>query len=71
MVLMAPPVLSRRVTSFAELELLHSAPLMDHALRDSCFQPAWNASVSGFTLAVRDGRIGLGKQTFPCLGGAG
>lgn len=66
MVPIGSPVL-RRVTSFAELELLHSAPLMDVTLlRDRWgFQPAWNAEecLEDFTLAVR-GRIGLGKRTF-------
>jgi phosphohistidine swiveling domain-containing protein len=51
--------------SFAELELVQSAPLMDTSrLRDEFgFQPAWNSDecVEDFALAVR-GRVTLGKR---------
>lgn len=61
------PRVLRRVTSFAELELVQRAPLMDVTrLRDQWgFQPAWNAEecLEDFALAVR-GRICLGKRVF-------
>jgi nucleoside-diphosphate-sugar epimerase/phosphohistidine swiveling domain-containing protein len=57
--------LQRRLASFAELELVQSAPLMDTSrLCDEWkFLPAWTAgeSVEDFALAVR-GRISLGKR---------
>ena len=55
----------RGLTSFAELELLQSAPLMDTSrLREQWgFLPAWNSEecVEDFALAVR-GRITLGQR---------
>ncbi|OSC35641.1 sugar epimerase family protein [Mycobacterium decipiens] len=65
MVSMGAGALRRRVASFAEFELVQSAPLMDVTqLRDEWgFQPAWNADecLEDFTLAVR-GRVSLGKR---------
>jgi nucleoside-diphosphate-sugar epimerase/phosphohistidine swiveling domain-containing protein len=55
----------RGPTSFAELELMQSAPLMDTSrLRDEwAFRPAWNSyeCVEDFALAVR-GRVVVGKR---------
>ena len=55
----------RGLTSFAELELLQSAPLMDTSrLRDQWgFLPAWSSDecVEDFALAVR-GRVAIGRR---------
>lgn len=57
--------LGRWIRSFAELELVQGAPVMDTtALRDGWgFQPVWSAAeaVEDFALAVR-GRLCLGKR---------
>ena len=59
------PLHGPRLTSFAELESVQTAPLMDTSrLRDEwAFQPAWNADecVDDFSLAVR-GRITIGRR---------
>ncbi len=55
----------RGLASFAELELVQSAPLMDTSrLRDEWgFRPAWNSDecIEDFALAVR-GRVAVGKR---------
>ncbi|OBF83742.1 hypothetical protein A5791_02710 [Mycobacterium sp. 852002-51163_SCH5372311] len=60
-----PSGLRRRVTSFAELELIQRAPALDTArLRDEWgFRTAWNAdeSVQDFALTVR-GRVTVGRR---------
>ncbi|SON61904.1 Prodigiosin synthesizing transferase PigC [Mycobacterium simulans] len=55
----------RRLTSFAELEFVRSAPMLETARlhEEWGFQPAWTAreAVEDFALAVR-GRVSLGKR---------
>jgi nucleoside-diphosphate-sugar epimerase/phosphohistidine swiveling domain-containing protein len=59
------PLRRRGLTSFAELDLVQSAPLMDTSrLRDQWgFLPAWNSDecVEDFELALR-GRVALGQR---------